>query len=123
MQATKAWGALQLQLLRRTEPHLCFPLVRDQQVVGGEVSVHHIVAVHELHSCSSLAGQLQPQRPGAVQAEPWRSLHTTVTRFTTELHRGTADLLQDHCSQYRTAACTHRLEPQAMVDGCGSGHP
>ena len=65
--------------------HLCFPLVSDQQVVGREVTVHHVVSVHELHSCSSLAGQLQPQRPGAVQPETWRSLYTTVTGVTTEL--------------------------------------
>lgn len=61
-------AAMQKQLLCQ-EHHLGFPLVRDQQVVGGEVSVHHIVAVHELHSSSSLTSQLKPQRPGAIQAE------------------------------------------------------
>ena len=53
----------------RQEHYLGFPLVSDQQVVGGEVAVHHIVAVHELHSGSSLTSQLEPQRPGAIQAE------------------------------------------------------
>ena len=51
------------------EDYLGFPLVSDQQVVRGEVTVHHIVAVHELHSSSSLTSQLEPQRPGAIQAE------------------------------------------------------
>ena len=40
------------------DAHLGFPFVSDKEVVGGEVSVHHIVAVHELHSCSSLVCQL-----------------------------------------------------------------
>lgn len=38
------------------EHYLCFPLVGDQQVVGSEVPMHHIMAVHEFHCCSGLAG-------------------------------------------------------------------
>ena len=54
--------------------YLGFPLVSDQEVVGREVSVHHIVAMHELHSGCSLAGQLQSEGPGAIQAEAGRGL-------------------------------------------------
>ena len=51
--------------------YLGFPLVGDQQVVRGEVSVHHIVAVHELHGSCGLVRQLQPDGPLVVQPEPW----------------------------------------------------
>jgi len=51
--------------------YLGFPLISDQQIVGGEVSVDHIVAVHELHGSCCLVRQLQPDGPLVVQPEPW----------------------------------------------------
>lgn len=60
---------------------LGLPLVSDQQVVGGEVPVHHVVAVHELHSCRGLMGQLQPDGPLTVQPEPWRCLPPQTHRL------------------------------------------
>ena len=50
--------------------HLGFPLIGDQQIVGGEVPVHHVVAVHELHGSGGLVRQLQPNGPLVVQPEP-----------------------------------------------------
>ncbi len=61
----------QIQMSFEQSMHLGFPFVGDQQIVGGEVSVHHIVTVHELHGSGGLVRQLQPQGPLVVQPEPW----------------------------------------------------
>lgn len=61
----------QIQMSFWWSMYLGFPLVGDQQIVGGEVSVHHVVAVHELHGSCGLVRQLQPDGPLVVQPEPW----------------------------------------------------
>ncbi len=62
---------VQISIGYSTCMYLGFPLVGDQQIVGGEVSMHHIVAVHELHCSRGLVRQLQPDGPLVVQPEPW----------------------------------------------------
>ena len=74
MEGQASWEYMQLLHPDNTLAYLGFPLVSDEQVVGGEISVHHTVAVHKLHCSSCLVRQLQPGLPLMIQPEAWGRL-------------------------------------------------